>query len=82
MMPNSVKSIAMTARVMIQATAETNAESKAPKKPAPSARKKAMNARTQAMGCRIIAWVRPSAVLDDATLKDVPSISAMMEAGW
>ncbi len=81
MMPAQTKSVAMTTIVTMKVTPATIDASSEPRKPEPRASKKAMNARPQAIGCRIMTRVRASAVSPDAALKPVPSIWAMMAAG-
>lgn len=49
-----VISVARTTTVTRKASVETAAEKRAPKKPEPMARRKAMNERAQAMGWRTI----------------------------
>ncbi len=79
--PKRLKSMAMTISVRSQANPATEAPSSEPKTPAEQLRAKAMKARTQAMGWRIMARVRPWTVLAEAELKWVPSTAAMMSAG-
>lgn len=81
MMPNATKSVAMTTSVRTNVNAETREAKKEPQKPEPIAKKKAMKAKPQAMGWRIITLVRAFAVSPDAVLKPVPSIWAMIVAG-
>ena len=79
--PKSEKSTAMTISVSSQANPATRAERSEPKTPAPSASRKAMKARPQAMGCRIMTCVSPSALLEPTLSKRLPSMAAMMAAG-
>lgn len=79
--PNKLKSIAMTTRVRNHANAATKAPKSDPTTPAPQLSAKAMKATAQAMGCSIIARVRPSTVWDVALVKGVPSTVAMISAG-
>ena len=79
--PNKLKSIAITTSVKIHASAATIAPSRDPTTPAPQLRAKAMKATPQAIGCRIIAPVRPLTVSDADLLNSVPSTADMMSAG-
>ena len=81
MRPKATKSVAMTTIVIIQATAATSDAKSAPMTPEPRARRKAMNARANATGCKIMTRVSASDVFSDAVLKSVLSISAMICAG-
>jgi len=81
MIPKRVKSHARTMTVTTQATSAVAAANMAPQKPAPRARRKAMNARTQATGWRTMTRVSALVVFLDAVLKSVWSISAMISAG-
>jgi len=74
MIPKSTKSVTRTTRVIIHVIAATTAAMIAPQKPAPSARRKAMNARPQAIGCRIMTRVSAFEVSVDAVLNVVRSI--------
>lgn len=67
--------------MIINAIPDTNEANRAPKTPAPSARRKAMKERPQAMGCRIMTRVRALVVSVEAVLNVVPSIWEMMLAG-
>jgi len=82
MIPKATKSVAMTTKVMMNVTAETNDARREPMKPEPIARRKAMKARPHAIGWRIMTFVRELAVSPEAVLKPVPSIWAMIDAGW
>lgn len=79
--PNKLKSIAMTTSVNTHASAATNAPSRDPTTPAPQLSAKAMKAKAQAIGCKIIALVRPSTLSEAALLNTVPSMAEMMSAG-
>jgi len=81
MIANRTKSVAITTTVMIHVTAANRDASKDPQTPAPSARRKAINAKPQAMGWRIMTRVRALVVSIDALLKSVLSILSMMTAG-
>jgi hypothetical protein len=72
--PAHTKSVAMTTSVMMNVTPETMDARREPQTPLPRARRKAMKARPQAMGCRIITLVSAFAVSPLAVLKPVPSI--------
>jgi len=72
----------MTISVMIQATPATMAERSEPKTPAPRARRKAMNASPHAIGCKIMTRVSPSALPEAVRSNLLPSIAAMIAAGW
>ena len=69
--------MAITTRVKIQAMAAIRAPIKEPSTPAPQLMRKATKARKQAMGWRIMAWVRPSTECRAAKLKSVPDIQRM-----
>jgi len=71
----------MTTSVTSHATAATNEAKMAPKKPAPSARRKAMKARAQATGCRIMARVRAFVESVADLSKVVWSMPLMISAG-
>jgi len=79
--PKETKSVTITTRVMIHATAATTEANMAPMKPDPRARRKAMNATPQAIGWRIMTRVRPLAVSPETVEKPVPSMEDMMAAG-
>lgn len=66
---------------MSQVTEETIAAKMAPQNPAPRARRKEMNARPQATGCRIMTRVRALVVSVEAVEKDVLSMADMTLAG-
>lgn len=68
--PNAAKSMAITTKVMIHATAATNVPMRLPNTP-PNAQIAAMNARPQAIGCRTKAFVRALAESAAAELKGV-----------
>src|SRR5436305_4531924 len=67
--PKSVKSVTITTNVRIQATAATKADKMDPPTPAPMPSRKAMNASTKQIGCRIITCVSVYVVEREASLK-------------
>ena len=78
--PKTVKSMARTTMVMIQAITPMITPARLPTTP-PIEHRAAMNARPHAMGCRMKVSVRPLVVAAPALLKCVPSICAMMSTG-
>lgn len=81
MIPAHTKSVAITTRVTMKATAATMDARSEPRNPEPRASRKAMKARAQATGCRTMTLVSAFAVSPEAVLKPVPSMTAMIEAG-
>jgi len=81
MTPKRVRSVAMTATVRAQVTAETRDARRAPQTPAPTARRNAIKARPVTIGWRIITRVRALVESSEAVLKEVWSIPAMIAAG-
>lgn len=81
MMPKSTKSVTMTTSVTSHAMAATIEANTAPQMPEPSARRKAMKARPQAMGWRIMTRVRAFELSVAAVVNWVPSMVLMMAAG-
>lgn len=79
--PNIAKSIAMTTKVTTHARNAKILAKTAPMTPAPRARRNAMKARPQAMGWRIMTFVRALALSEAAVLKEVPSALDMTLAG-
>lgn len=81
MMAKEVKSVAMTTMVTMNARADMKEAKRAPMKPLPRARRKAMKERAQATGWRTMTRVRPSDVFSEAEPKSVFSIRVIMLAG-
>jgi hypothetical protein len=72
--PKVTKSVAITTIARMQVTEETSDARNVPNMPEPRARRNAINAKPQAIGCRIMTRVSLFVVSSEAVLKEDPSI--------